>query len=328
MSAWLDALLGRIFYNGVSIPLSKGLNFTGGVKALLNTTTKQIDVTQDLDAIVDHIPDASLTAKGLVELATVAEGEAGADATRALTPASNPRASDTVIGIAERATQAECNALTDQERFVTPGRLPIASVSQRGLVELATAAEANALADTARAVVPATLPIASLTQQGLVELATAAEANALTDAVRAITPATLPITSTGQQGIVRQATSSEVIAASDNALAVSPGRLHRHPGVAKVWSEASGTASTSFADYNLTSVTDAASGVTTFTIGSDFSSSAYAPLATAIGASGADLFAMVRSGQGAGSFVVEVVDAAGASADPAALSVVAYGDQV
>jgi hypothetical protein len=45
MSGWLEALLGKVFNSGVAIPLSKGLNFTGGLVATLNPSTKQIDVT-------------------------------------------------------------------------------------------------------------------------------------------------------------------------------------------------------------------------------------------------------------------------------------------
>lgn len=45
MSGWLEALLGKVLNNGVNIPLSKGLNFTGGLTATLNPTTKIIDVT-------------------------------------------------------------------------------------------------------------------------------------------------------------------------------------------------------------------------------------------------------------------------------------------
>jgi hypothetical protein len=44
MSAWLEALLGKVFNSGVSIPLSQGLNFASGLTAALNPTTKQIDV--------------------------------------------------------------------------------------------------------------------------------------------------------------------------------------------------------------------------------------------------------------------------------------------
>jgi len=48
MSAWLEALLGKIFNSGVSLPLSKGLNFTDGLAAALNPSTKQIDVSLSL----------------------------------------------------------------------------------------------------------------------------------------------------------------------------------------------------------------------------------------------------------------------------------------
>lgn len=45
MSAWLEALLGKILNSGVQIPLSKGLNFTGGAVATRNPATNIIDVT-------------------------------------------------------------------------------------------------------------------------------------------------------------------------------------------------------------------------------------------------------------------------------------------
>src|SRR5690606_20847178 len=45
MSGWLEALLGKVLNSGIAIPLSKGLNFTSGLVAALNQSTKQIDVT-------------------------------------------------------------------------------------------------------------------------------------------------------------------------------------------------------------------------------------------------------------------------------------------
>lgn len=44
MSAWLDALLGRIKDLGTAIPIGYGLNFIGGVRARPNTSTKFIDI--------------------------------------------------------------------------------------------------------------------------------------------------------------------------------------------------------------------------------------------------------------------------------------------
>lgn len=75
--------------------------------------------------------DASETVKGIIELATQAEVDAGTDAVRAVTPATLKQyvataspapadASETVKGIIELATNAEVTAGTDTVRAVTP----------------------------------------------------------------------------------------------------------------------------------------------------------------------------------------------------------------
>jgi hypothetical protein len=58
MSGWLEALLGKILNSGVSIPLSKGLNFTTDIVAALNQSTKQIDVSLDPAAVARSFPGA------------------------------------------------------------------------------------------------------------------------------------------------------------------------------------------------------------------------------------------------------------------------------
>ena len=92
------------------------------------------------------VPDASLTVKGIVELATDAETIAGTDAARAVTPASLaaagttlvPAASDTVAGRVELATSAETITGSDATRAVTPAGLAakVASDTAAGIVEL------------------------------------------------------------------------------------------------------------------------------------------------------------------------------------------------
>lgn len=69
--------------------------------------------------------DASETAKGIVELATDAETQAGTDTARAITPAnlSARSATETRSGVIELATQAETDAGTDDARAVTPLKL-------------------------------------------------------------------------------------------------------------------------------------------------------------------------------------------------------------
>lgn len=86
-------------------------------------------------AIDDAVPDASLTVKGKVELATAAEMSAGVDTGRV--PAVNvaydyinsvaiagaPTASETQEGIAELATTAEAQAGTDDARIMTAAKV-------------------------------------------------------------------------------------------------------------------------------------------------------------------------------------------------------------
>ena len=79
----------------------------------------------------DYLSDASETAKGIVEIATQAEVDAGTDPDRVVTCATLanttvagvPDASDTTKGKIELATQAEVDTGTDTVRAVTPDTL-------------------------------------------------------------------------------------------------------------------------------------------------------------------------------------------------------------
>ena len=165
------------------------------------SSAAEIDVTLSPTIQVGAPGQATTAARGLVELATVAEARTGTDTERAVTPAGlagrTPDASTAARGLVELATVAEARTGTDTERAVTPaglaGRTPDASTAARGLVELATVAEARTGTDAERAVTPAGLagrtPNASTAARGLVELATVAEAQIGADAERAVTPA-------------------------------------------------------------------------------------------------------------------------------------------
>jgi len=113
------------------------------------------------------LPVASDVLQGIVELATDAETQAGADVTRAVTPAGlNSRtATETRTGLIEIATAAEVQSGADNERAVTPFGLAsrTATETRTGVVELATVAESTTGADTLRAVTPAGLKAALLT---------------------------------------------------------------------------------------------------------------------------------------------------------------------
>jgi len=104
-----------------------------------NYITGQFEIGGLTEAQVESLilaatPDASTTLKGKVELATVAESEAGTDTARASTPQgvaaaiaalapSTPDASTTLKGKIEIATQAEVDAASDTGRAVAPGYL-------------------------------------------------------------------------------------------------------------------------------------------------------------------------------------------------------------
>ena len=113
------------------------------------------------------LPVASDALQGIVELATDAETQAGADATRAVTPAGlNSRAAtEGLTGLIALAGGPEVQAGTNHTKAVTPAGLVnrTATETRTGLVELATVAEATAGVDTLRAVTPAGLKAALLT---------------------------------------------------------------------------------------------------------------------------------------------------------------------
>lgn len=126
-------------------------------------------VTNRLAGISVSVPNASETVRGIVELATTAEGNAGTDDERAMTPlktasaiaAQVPTATTSLAGRVRLATGAEALAGTATDRAVTPAALatavPSASEGAAGKVALATAAEATAQAVTNKAVPPSAL---------------------------------------------------------------------------------------------------------------------------------------------------------------------------
>ena len=92
-------------------------------------------------------PDASTEVKGVIEIATQAEADAGTDEERAITPKTMkayvsgnapapPNASEDARGIIELATQDETNAGTDDERAVTPKKLKAVLTDKTGYVPL------------------------------------------------------------------------------------------------------------------------------------------------------------------------------------------------
>lgn len=128
-------------------------------------------------------------------------------------------ATTTQAGILELATAAETQAGADNERAITPATLAtlLATASRAGLIEIATPEEVALGDDSSKAVVPTTLkamldalPLASETTPGRIEIATPAEVAAGTDGTRAVTPATLKTIADGKAPISHTHTSSQI----------------------------------------------------------------------------------------------------------------------
>lgn len=216
------------------------------------------------DTTFDY-PQATQTVKGVAELATTAEAQAGTDDTRIITPKKlqDVTATETRKGVIELATSAEVLTGTDTERAVTPAGLAArtATETRAGIIELATSSEAIAGTDTERAVTPAGLAARTATElrRGIIELATAAEVQAGTDTERAVTPAGLAArtATTTRAGIIEIATQAEVDAGADTERAVTPACLGSLKNQVRAWCSFNGQGTVALkAAYNVSSITD------------------------------------------------------------------------
>ena len=159
----------RVIAAGVGLTgggdLTANRTITLGTPSTLSTASvNSVSGTTHSHALV--LPNASDVAQGIVELATDAETQAGADANKAVTPASlNSRtATESRTGLIELATVAEVQAGVDATRAVTTAGLVArtATETRTGLVELATTTEAVVGMDTTRAVTAAGVAAAIL----------------------------------------------------------------------------------------------------------------------------------------------------------------------
>jgi len=216
------------------------------------------------DVTFDY-PQATETVKGVAEIATTAEAQAGTDDERMLTPLKlqTVTATTTRRGVVELATDAEVQVGADTTRAITPAGLAqrIATETLRGLVELATDAEVQTGTDTTRAVTPAGLAsrTATTTRAGVVELATSTETQDGTDVTRAVTPAGLAslTANDGRRGLVEIATQAEVNTDNDFSRAVTPNTLRGANSTCKAWVLLNGVGIVNvIASYNVASITD------------------------------------------------------------------------
>lgn len=134
------------------------------------------------------------------------------------------------------------------------------------------------------------------------------------------------------------AVQADMEAAASLVLAVSPGVLQFHPSAAKFWikSIVTGGVPAQTVSYNVTSITDTATGQLTVTIGTDFSSANWCAevsvekAATTLTVASDRLVFVRNAAQAAGTVIVECCDGTATThlaADPAAWHVIGWGDQ-
>ncbi len=116
-------------------------------------------VTDDSHTHQIKLPDASESAKGVIELATDAEAETGTDTTRAINAKQLAAAKQSAIDSAKVTIQTS-NGITGGS--TTPGNSFTLSgvealTTAKGVVQLATQSEVNAGTDTKKVITPATL---------------------------------------------------------------------------------------------------------------------------------------------------------------------------
>lgn len=152
-----------------------------------------------------------------------------------------------------------------------------------------------------------------------------ASLNALSISVSAGTANALAIkdASISSVGGLAVATQAIMEAATSTSNISPPGRLHFHPGMAKMWVHFDGSATsvTKGSNYNISAISDAGAGVYVLEFGTSFSSeTGYCPIVTSSLSS-----TRVRS-QSAGRITVLTNDFSDTAADATSINFVAYGD--
>lgn len=166
--------------------------------AIESQVTNIINGTQTIT-----LKDATESQKGVIQLASAAEVNAGTDSTKAVTPSTLKNKIDAVLSGAGDGTNSiaytnQANTFTEKQTLSkgasTTSKSDWASV---GADDLVTKTEvgyeitrvADSISSTVASAVDAATPDATTEAKGLVELATTAETTTGTDTVRAVTPA-------------------------------------------------------------------------------------------------------------------------------------------
>lgn len=133
-------------------------------------------------------------------------------------------------------------------------------------------------------------------------------------------------------GVGPIATQAEMEAGASLTTVVTPGRAHLHPSAAKCWVEALANSTTVLASYNVTSLTDTATGTMTVTIATDFSSANWACVVSRAEDDLTLVYSSTYNAKAAGSVAINSVVEAGGGSDPtsssgnASWSMAGFGD--
>ena len=234
---------------------------------------------------------ATTTTRGQVELATNTETQTGTDATRAVTPASlsSRTATETRTGIAEIATQPETDAGSDDSKIVTPKKLNdrAATESLSGIVEFATDAETITGTDDTKATHP--------------------------KGVKAAIDATLP----GDNPSFTTVTVTGSPSGTPDA-----NKIYKD-NIINGWIVFNGTGTISIKNsFNITSITDLATGQYTITFDRDFADTNYAAAGSCLNYGRVSYFS-----KSVGSIGIAVTTYTEAFIDRNDISVIFFGDQ-
>lgn len=124
------------------------------------------------------------------------------------------------------------------------------------------------------------------------------------------------------------ASQTEMEAATSNipAVPVTPLSINWHPGVAKAWLVCNAAGAIQ-ASHNITSITDTGAGAVTVTIATDFSSSEYCIIGTALLGSSAHVIDIHIDTAAAGSFLGNCRNEVTTETDPTRWFFACFGDQ-
>lgn len=135
-------------------------------------------------------------------------------------------------------------------------------------------------------------------------------------------------------GKIQIAVQADMETATSTTLAVTPGRQQYHPSAAKCWGQVdvSGGTPSLTVNYNITSITDTATGKLAVTIATDFSSANYVVTSTPQKSGAGNCWGVVIDSKAAGSFnlwnlIASNAGAAASIIDPDAWNFAAFGDQ-